>query len=115
MTEVKHGQTKEKAGEIRLKHHLQHPLQCMSGAVVESFQLEPVGHVMTKGNCLLQEAINAAFAMMLDSTARGACYSCEKIGPFSSEFSWSSSESSGETYWASGEGCSEGLRFHSWR
>ena len=82
MTEVKHGQTKEKAGEIRLKHHLQHPLQCLSGAVVESFQLDPVGHVMTKGNCLLQEAINAAFAMGLDGAARGACYSCEKIGPF---------------------------------
>jgi hypothetical protein len=37
---------------------------------------------MSKENALLQEAINTALAFHKDTTVRGACYSCEKIGAF---------------------------------
>jgi hypothetical protein len=82
MTEVKYGQKKQRAGDIRKRYHVSHPLRCMSGAVVDSLYLEPLGHLMTKENCLLQEAINTAFAMQHDTSVRGACYSCETIGAF---------------------------------
>ena len=85
MTEVRPGQTKRQAGDVRLRYHVSHPLKCMSGTVVASFCLEPLGHLMTKENCFLQEAINTAIALHHDSTARGACYSCEKLCAFRRE------------------------------
>ena len=81
-TKVRSGQTKKRAAELRLKHHLERPLGCMEGSVASSFIIKPVGRLMCQRNILLQEAIHIAFALDLDGTVRGACYSCATLGAF---------------------------------
>ena len=80
ITNVRPAQTKDRAVDLRLRHHLEQPLQCMKGAVASSFVIVALGRVMSKHNSLLQEAINVAMALDQDGGVRGACYSCEKLG-----------------------------------
>jgi hypothetical protein len=82
MTELRGMQSQDAACDIRLENHLGRPLECMATAVVSTFQIEHQGRPMTKRNCLAQEAIFAAEALGRDATARGACFSCKKLGPF---------------------------------
>ena len=52
-------------------------------SVTDQPKMNPAsGHLMSKENALLQEAINTALAFHEDTTVRGACYSCERIVAF---------------------------------
>jgi hypothetical protein len=81
MTELRGTQSQEQACDVRLQHHLDHPLRCIQvSAVGSTFHIDFVGRVMSKANCLAQEAIWAAKAIGRDPSARGACFSCFKLG-----------------------------------
>ena len=79
-TELLRSQSQSEACEQRLGWHLLKPLGCMARGVADTFQIEPLGHVLSESNVLLQEAILAARALECDSSARGACYSCHHLG-----------------------------------
>jgi len=81
-TELLGAQDATGACEVRLAHHLMLPLKAMSTAVRSSLKIDPVGNILTKSNCLSQDAILATKALPQDSTARGACFSCFKLGAF---------------------------------
>lgn len=82
ITELRGQQDQNDACRIRRKFHIDRPLECIKTGVQSTFALRPVGRVMTQSNCLAQEAINVAVALGNDSTARGACYSCVRLGTF---------------------------------
>ncbi len=80
MTELRGKQDQAEACNVRLKYHIEHPKECMATGVVSTFKIEPEGAVLAKRNCLAQEAIYSAKALGRDATARGACFSCSKLG-----------------------------------
>ena len=79
-TELRGSQDQDEAANIRLRGHLQWPLQCMSTGVCHTFTITPLGPVLNKLNCLAQEAIFVALALEHDSSARGALFSSVKVG-----------------------------------
>lgn len=81
MTELRGMQSQDAACDIRLGCHIDRPLDCMATVVVSTFKIEHHSRLLTKRNCLAQEAIFAAEALGRDATARGACFSCFKLGP----------------------------------
>ena len=82
MTELFRSQDQQAACRVRLRHHLTQPLLCLRSAVAATFAIEPQGGLLSKPNCLAQEAIYTAQALARDATARGACFSCPKLGSF---------------------------------
>lgn len=83
MTELLGPQSAEDACEVRLRNHKKRPVECLEFAVVSTLEIHPVGSVLTAvKNCRAQEAINTVRALEADSSARGACWSCKRIGGF---------------------------------
>lgn len=82
MTELLRNQDQQAACDVRLKSHLRQPLPCLASGVPGTFQITALGGKLSLRNCLIQEAINTARALATDDTARGACYSCPKMGSF---------------------------------
>ena len=80
MTELLRNQDQQAACDVRLKGHLRWPLPCLASGVPGTFVITAVGGKLSLRNCLIQEAINTARALATDDTARGACYSCPKMG-----------------------------------
>ena len=108
-TKVRSGQTKKRAAELRLKHHLERPLGCMKGTVASSFIIKPLGRLMSKRNVLLQEAIHIASALDLDGTARGGLPLMCKVGCIPDKQCCPGQEDCGTHQWASSEGWTDGL------
>jgi|LakMenEpi03Aug12_release.lakeMendotaPanAssembly.Ray.scaffolds.fasta_scaffold271380_1 hypothetical protein len=80
ITRVLARQTREQAAEKRMEKHITDPVTCLQHGVASSFKITPVGHLMSEDNCLLQEVINTARGLSIDSTTRGACFACEPLG-----------------------------------
>ena len=57
--------------DLRLRHHLGQPKQCMKGAVVSSFVIMALGRVTSKHASLLQEAIHVAMVLDQDGGVTG--------------------------------------------
>ena len=80
ITRVLARQTREQAAEKRMEKHITDPVTCLQHGVASSFKITPVGHLMSEDNCLVQEVINTARGLSIDSTTRGACFACEPLG-----------------------------------
>lgn len=81
MTELRGMQSQDDACQVRLHRHKRNPPPCIGGSAASEMEIAPHGPVLSKKNCLAQEAIFAASAVAVDSSARGACFSCKKLGP----------------------------------
>ena len=79
-TQLRGSQDQQRAANVRLRGHLERPLECMSTGVRDTFTIAPQGPVLCERNCLAQEAIYVALALEQDSSARGALFSCVKVG-----------------------------------
>jgi hypothetical protein len=83
---IRGNQTKESAGLRRQQQHNSTPVQWLSGAVLGSVKLVPLGHVMGYGTALIQEAILTAQAMGEGGPpCRGGPWSHSNIGSSSRE------------------------------
>jgi hypothetical protein len=80
MTEIRGSQSRAEACQVRLQKLAQQPLECMHGCEPASMKVVPEGSVLNESNALAQEAIFAAAALSLDSSARGACFCTRTLG-----------------------------------